>query len=1290
MVLPMLAGSAAMALMYSRFGGGGTLGWVTGGLFGLSAIGMVAVMFGRQAAAGPSRAEMFRKRREFMRHLSQQRVNVRRTIERQREASYYRHPDPAGLWAIPASSRLWERRRADNDFAHVRIATGPQELATPILPPASKPLEDLEPMCALALRRFITTYAVVPDLPVVMALTGFSAIYLRGDPQRQRAAVRAMVAGLACFHAPEDVLVAVCAAPDRRIDWEWAKWLPHALHPTKTDALGQLRLVAPTVMAIEAMLDDVLANRPRFNPDRAHTQSPGPHVVVLIDGGDLAGADHLRSEGGVDGVTVLEFDGAPPRVLDPARVVLDVADDGRVRSTTIDGETEIGRADGLSIAEAEALAMQLAPLRLSAAAEPEQQPLVANLGLADLLRLADPYAFDPARAWVARPNRDRLRVPIGVSAAGAPVALDLKESAQDGMGPHGLLIGATGSGKSELLRTLVLALAATHDSTTLNFVLIDFKGGATFTKLDGLPHTSAVITNLADELPLVDRMTEAIEGEITRREELLRRAGNYQSLIEYERARAAGAPLAPLASLLIICDEFSELLSAKPDFIDMFVRIGRLGRSLGVHLLLASQRLEEGRLRGLDGHLSYRIALRTFSGVESRAVIHTPDAYHLPASPGHGYLKTGSETIVRFKAAYVSGVYRRPEARPSAPALGSEQLLPYGVDYRAPAVDEPALAPTGGDEDETAGETLLDILVGAMAGRGTPAHQVWLPPLREPPALDELLPMLVAEPGRGVTVGDPLLRGRLVAPVGIVDKPLEQRRDRLTLDLSGAAGHVVVVGGPQSGKSTLLRTLVASYALTHTPLEVQFYCLDFSGGALVALRDLPHVGGVATRRDTGQVRRTIAEVNVLLRRREEHFARAGIDSMATYRRRRREGDFGPGGWAGKEGMDATDAFGDVFLVIDGWSTIRSDFEDLEPAITEIANRGLSFGIHLVAAATRWTDLRPTIRDVFGTRLELRLGDPADSVLNRRAAMNVPENAPGRGITADSLQFIAALPRLDGRHEIQDAAEALGKLVAHVAGAWDGPPAPAVRLLPAVVPFASLTGAPGPGIPIGIAEADLQPVYADFTADAHFLVFGDAECGKSTVLRSLAHRIVERHSPDEARLIVVDYRRSLLGEITTDHLIGYGSTADRTTEIAKEVAAVMQSRLPGPDVTPEQLRLRTWWQGPELYFLIDDYDMVASRNPNPIAPLLDFLPQGRDVGLHLVLARRSGGLARSAFEAFLSRLKELSTPGLVMSGGREEGALIGTVKASPQPPGRGWLVTRRAGAGLVQVAQREPR
>jgi DNA segregation ATPase FtsK/SpoIIIE, S-DNA-T family len=738
----------------------------------------------------------------------------------------------------------------------------------------------------------------------------------------------------------------------------------------------------------------------------------------------------------------------------------------------------------------------------------------------------------------------------------------------------------------------------------------------------------------------------------------------------------AGAPLAPLPSLLIICDEFSELLSAKPDFIDMFVQIGRLGRSLGVHLMLASQRLEEGRLRGLDTHLSYRIGLRTFSAMESRVVLGVPDAYELPRSPGHGYMKYGTEPMTRFRAAYVSGVYHRG-GPPVTVSEAEDRIFEYTTQYVAPSVtEEVEQAP---DPDEGIGESLLDIMVERLEGRGSPAHQVWLPPLGDPPSLDQLLPPLTVLPDRGLTVEQPELRGAVTCAIGVVDRPFEQRRDVLWADLSGGAGNVVVVGGPRSGKSTVLRAVMTSLALTHTPREAQFYCLDFGGGSLTAMRDLPHVGGVFTRLEISQVRRTVAEVLVVMTQREQMFTQQGIDSMDTYRRHKRQGRY------------AEDPFGDVFLVVDGWLSLRNEFEDLAEVITDIASRGLTYGIHVLIGANRWMEMRPAIRDMLGTKLELRLGDPSDSMLDRRSAINVPEQSPGRGITPDRYQFLAALARLDGRSTIEDLSDGTAKLITEISNAWPAPGAPRVRLLPSVFPYHQLPvrDSGRAGVPIGIAEADLQPVFVDLTSDPHFLLYGDSESGKSTFLRAFAQAIVDRHDPEAARIIVVDYRRSLLGAITGQHLIGYGTSAAQTENVLAEVAQVMESRLPGPDVTPDQLRNRSWWRGPELYVLVDDYDLVAGSSDNPLMQLRDHLGQARDIGLHVIIARRSGGAGRALYEPVTMAIRELGTAGVVLSGDRDEGPLLGNVKPSQQPPGRGWLVSRREGARLVQLAWLEP-
>ncbi len=874
-------------------------------------------------------------------------------------------------------------------------------------------------------------------------------------------------------------------------------------------------------------------------------------------------------------------------------------------------------------------------------AVPVQPSLLALLGIP-----GDPMTFDVRQAWRPRPIRDRYRVPFGVGEFGQPVELDIQEAAMEGMGPHGLCIGATGSGKSELLRTIVLGLMATHSSSELNFVLIDFKGGATFLGLDAAPHVAAVITNMAEDLTLVDRMKDALAGEMNRRQEVLRR-GMFKNVWEYERARENGADLDPLPALFIVVDEFSELLSVKPDFIDLFVTIGRLGRSLQMHMLLASQRLEEGKLRGLDSHLSYRIGLKTFSATESRAVLGVPDAFELPSIPGTGYLKFDTSAMVRFKAAYVSG----------------------------PVSD---LVETEGRSDQAA-TTELDAIVSRLVGQGPPAHEVWLPPLAESWSLDRLLPPLWQSEDRGLSSTG----GRPLQPViGLVDKPFEQRRDPLRVDLTGGAGHVAIVGGAQSGKSTALRTLVLSMALTHTPEEAQFYCVDLGGGTLTTLAGLPHVGGVANRTEPDRVRRTIAVLSALLIEREQLFREESLDSVDAFRRRNRAGELrGP-------------SRGDVFLVIDGWSVFRQEFEPLEQQVRNLAAQGLAYGLHVIITAQRWAEIRPMFRDQLGTRLELRLGDPIDSEIDRRTAMDVPLGRPGRVLTPDKLHFLVGLPRIDGSDDPGDLGAGVRDAVQRIDAAWRGIRAPQVRLLPDLLPYHKLreldAGREGRAIPIGLDEDNLAPVHLDFDADPHFFALMDGESGKTSLLRTIVQGITERYTPKEAVVVLIDYRRTMLGFMETKHLLAYAVSANQLRGIVTEVTRSLQKRLPGPDVTQEQLKTRSWWKGPELFIVCDDYDLVCPPQNNPLQPLAELIPQAKDVGLHMVVARRTGGASRAMYDPVLGKLKELAVPALQGSGNREEGTLIGNVRPTALPPGRGVLVTRRFGPRVVQTAWLPPR
>ncbi|MBI9114363.1 type VII secretion protein EccCa [Sanguibacter suaedae] len=1278
--VPMLGsvGSIVFVAMASP----GPRGMIAGGMFLVASLGFVLVNGWRQRSQ--HQAAVLGSRREYLAYLADLRRTVRQAAGQQRRHALWTNPDPRALAAVAEEGqRVWERTPGQPDFLRARVGLATQPLALTLEPPELPPLARLDPVAASAAHRFLVTHEQQPDIPVDVDVAGYARIEVTGPEDQARALARSVVAQLATFHSPEHIQVAVVASERTLPAWEWAKWLPHTHSTRQKDGVGPARMIAASLDALEDMLPAGLGDRPRFTPGG---RADGPHVLLVVDGGRIDPGSTVVTPDGVLGVTVLELPEHWDELADPSRLRLAVSaptgaapnTPGALQVVSLREEPVTGTADRASVPDAEALARRLTPLVVGSGETPTETAAV-SAELVDLLGIGDVRDLDLDVTWRPRPQRDRFRVPIGLTDQGQPIALDIKESAQQGMGPHGLVIGATGSGKSEVLRTLVLALALTHSPEDLNFVLVDFKGGATFAGMADMPHVSAIITNLGEELTLVDRMQDALQGEMTRRQELLRAAGNFANVTDYEKARRSGrSDLAPLPALLIVADEFSELLAARPDFVDLFVAIGRLGRSLQMHLLLSSQRLEEGRLRGLESHLSYRIGLRTFSAAESRTVLGVPDAYTLPPVPGIGYLKPDTTTMIQFRASYVSGPPKaRSGSRRSPERTGGVGLEPFTAAPVARRSVEAEAIPTAVEAAEE--RATFDIAVRAMAGRGPAAHQVWLPPLVVPQTFDELMPDLAVDPTLGLVSRRWRDAGDLVVPLGIVDRPLEQRREDLVVALGGAAGHMAVVGGPRTGKSTVARSVVTALALTRTPLEVQFYVLDFGGGTFSPLAGLAHVAGVASRAEPDVVRRVVAELRGIVDRRETYFRTHGIDSIETYRQRRREGR-------------ADDGYGDVFLVIDGWSTIRAEFDELEAQIQALAGRGLTFGLHLLATATRWMDFRSQVKDVFGSKVELRLGDPMDSDVDRRVAVNVPKDRPGRGLATTKHHVLTALPRIDTDPDATTLGAGVEHLVQTVNTAWTGPAGPKLRLLPDDVPLDAVRAqAPDRGrcIWLGIDEADLAPVGLDPTTEPHLYAFGDGGSGKSGLLRGYAREVMRQYGPREAQIFAVDYRRSLLGEVPEEYLAGYLTTHESATEQLADLATYLRGRLPGPDVTAEQLRARSWWTGAEVFVLVDDYDLVATSMGNPMAPLATLVAQASDVGLHLVVARRSGGAARALYEPLLQALRDTAAPGLLLSGSPEEGPLVGSARPVPSVPGRAQLITRERGREVVQLGSTRP-
>ncbi|MGV0342425.1 type VII secretion protein EccCa [Corynebacterium mastitidis] len=1094
-------------------------------------------------------------RRTYLRHVGQLRAAAVENAEAQRANETHRYPPPGYLWAMVGRERMWEKERDDEDALEVRIGLGTTALCTPIEVGDPGATEDLDPVCAISLRSTVRAVSTVSGSPVVLQLRAFRYVSVTGRGAFDCA--WALVSGLVFQHGPETV--GLSAAPEQA-GWEWLKWLPHTRHPER--AAYRVAVVGEGCSNI-------------------------PEADTVIEVSE-AGGGLIRRRAEEEGLALHL--------------------DGEIVVHTAAGAERIGTPDRMTQAQAESLARRMAPYHRPDGPEGAMPGKTPN-DLLQMLGIGDADALTAETMWAERsdPETTRLTVPLGGAhtATGAPVWLDLKESAHGGMGPHGLCIGATGSGKSELLRTLVVGLTATHSPEELTLILVDFKGGATFLGLDRLPHTSAVITNLEQESVLVERMHDAIAGEMNRRQEVLRAAGNFANVHDYEAARRAGRDdLDPMPALLIVVDEFSELLGQHPDFADLFVAVGRLGRSLHVHLLLASQRLEEGRLRGLDSHLSYRIGLRTFSAAESRQVLGVPDAHDLPAVPGMGFIKVGPQDVVGFQAAYVSGpvVHRREIGG------GNRGVRPFrswsDIDSARTTVCE--------EGSRTLLDAVVDAACEAAKKRGSRARTLWLPPLPESVELAG-----VVEP-----------MGFLRAAVGVIDRPYHQRQDPLVLDFTVGGGHVALCGGPRSGKSTALGSIVASLAATHTTSQVRFYVVDMAGDSHSVLGRLPHVAGVAGRKDLGRVHRIFDEVTALME--------AGEPDDGRH----------------------------TFVVIDGWHALVADCEEEVERVARLVADGAAAGIHVMISTQRWTVLRPAIRDLIDYRLELLLGEAMDSLIDRKAQQKIPAR-PGRGITQEGEQMLWCMC------SPQD--------IAHITtAAADQEPVPSLKVLPSPLPLSELP--PGRGCAVGIGGVHMEPVY--WWQD-HVLCVGSHGSGKSTALRTLMAEIGGK-GPQRARIVLVDHRRAHLGEVPEEMLAAYSASAPGTAEALRNTAATLRERIPGPEVSAAQLRERAWWEGPEIYVVVDDADLVE---PGALAELIPLIPHARDVGLHLVVAQKSGGINRALYQPFLAALRDQMPVVLLLDADKEEGAICG-MKPLPQPPGRGRWLSPGAEAEVIQVARVE--
>jgi S-DNA-T family DNA segregation ATPase FtsK/SpoIIIE len=1142
-------------------------------------------------------------------------------------------PDPAALGAVAGGPRstLWERRRTDEDFLQVRVGLAdlPALISVEGRPP---PAEVTDPA---------DDHPRLRQVPAVVHLAGDGVLGIAGERKACEALARAIVVQASVLHAPDDLAVTVLTGPHQRDAWGWARWLPHARERDSrcvarvgsTDA-GVARLAGE----LSGLVDERLAasrTSPGAGGGVGQMLPPRAHLLV-IDGsyrlGAIPAVTKVLRQGPQVGIYCICVDDAE-RLLPEECHAVAVLDPDRptwtgLRTRRSNRVTSV-LADLVDVGWAEEVARSLAPLRLNRRFE-VGAAIPTSLRLLDLLDLEPPVPGTVAARW-ERDDRS-TRAVIGAGDAG-PLTVDL---ARDG--PHGLVAGTTGSGKSELLQTLIASLAVANQPDLMNFVLIDYKGGSAFKDCARLPHTVGMVTDLDGHL--TERALASLAAELHRRERLLAQAGA-KDIEGYWRADREGLPR--LSRLLIVIDEFATLLEELPNFVDGLVDLARRGRSLGIHLILATQRPSGVVSAAIKTNTNLRIAMRVTDAADSVDVIDSPLSARISKSiPGRGYVRVGHEELSEFQAARIGG--RR--ALTGAAGLVVHDVGWADLGVALPEPERPALA-----EDATDLSELVTAICGANDSLGlAPPVSPWLEPLPEKLVLD--LEADADDAGAGAGSRLDARGARLGAAFGTEDRPGEQARRPAFFDVE-RDGHLLAVGDPGSGRTTWLRTLAGSLCAQISTRDLHLFGVDCGNGGLVPIADLPNCGAVVSRREPDRVDRLLTKLMAEVTRRQQVLAQGGFATIADQR----------------AVTSTEERLPYVVILLDRWEGYNAEFETIDngrlvSTFLHLMREGPGVGVRVVVTGDR-SATSARFSSLIDRILMLRCNDRTTYSMVGLNPRHLPELVPtGRAFDARSgveLQIallhedtagpaqVGALRQLAKRTHERDA------LLPEAAR-----PEP-VAVLPAHVGLAAVLAGGGPAgaaggeavavALVGVGGDRMTPQRVDLTnVGPGFVVAGPPRSGRSNTLVVMARTLARRG----CTLVAVTARPSPLAALRDEPQVA--AVLDGRATTATDLDALLSSLAGGPAVV-----------------LVDDAELLSD---SPISDALTgFVRAARDRSSALILGGTTTDLG--GFRGFIPEVRKSRAGLLLCPSAPGDGDLLGArlprTAVFAGPPGRGVLV-----------------
>lgn len=1011
----------------------------------LSPLLMVGSYFQQRATDKRSWAEAKAQYHDALEHLAA-------TIDRLQaeEVEGRRHELPAAIEAQTVALRrgplLWVRRPDRHSFLSLRagIASLPTRVAVD-LPQSNNTVPELWQ----ALMDVVDQRRLVHGVPLEASLLDAGVVGVAGPGEFGAGSMRALLTQVVALHSPAEVCLVAMLTNEHGADWDWLKWLPHtdpAHSPLEVPSLG---VGGNGATALAHALRDLIDLRLAGDEPAAGDADEGGRraaanakVVVLVD--DEVQVERsllieLAERGAGAGVTFLWL--APSLERLPARTEVYLSHDpttGQAEAGIIDGGRRVVPVDTevVSVADATQLARSLAPVVDAGAglddagSMPSRVSFVDRLGLDLIDADADAAAAEVVARWRASdslpsagaPSRRKRAQPLHAlvgATAHENMLLDLRAQ-----GPHALVGGTTGAGKSEFLQSWVMGLAMNHSPARVTFLFVDYKGGAAFSECVRLPHTVGLVTDLTPHL--VKRALRSLNAELRFREHILNRK-RAKDVLELE---LRGDPECP-PSLVIVVDEFAALVQEVPEFVDGVVNVAQRGRSLGLHLILATQR-PAGVIRdNLRANTNLRVALRMADETDSDDVVGSTIAAGFdPALPGRAVAKTGPGRLHRFQTAYVGG-WTTGEALPTQLAI-TELRVGAGATWEPPASDgEPDEVDPGPNDLHR----LVESAIGAASSVGIGApRKPWLPVLADVYDLARI----------------PRTRVDAELTYGVADDPDQQRQLPVAFH-PDADGNMAVIGTGGSGKSTFLRTIAVSAGASTRGGPCHVYGLDFGSRGLQMLEGLPHVGAIVNGDDDERVGRLLRMLRDTIDERAVRYAAVRAGTITEYRALADEPDEPR-----------------VLLLVDGFPAFRQDYE-IGPRMRtydrfqSIATDGRQVGVHVVVAADRPSAIPAALGSMIQRRLVLRLAGENDYVLAGVDPSALDDAPPGRGFTGGAEVQVSVL---GGSPNTAEQASALHQLAADMAAAVPREPAPDIGRLPDVVhlgslpPVANGTGASG--------------------------------------------------------------------------------------------------------------------------------------------------------------------------------------------------------------------------------------